>query len=158
MNIESYFKKLKMLNPLEIFLFLTFIIYSLLYKPLLALTYFILLILYSCFSNKTSLPSSYYLKSKHSYASNICSTIRHWLTKVFPALQIWCHWYSRCTQKMEPGKFYKAHTHSRRSQSTGSGYWECLVFEWETCVWECKIASDVVLSWEGIFYHDSDWS
>ena len=57
-----------MLNPLEAFLFLTFVLYSLLYKPLLALTYLLLLALFSCFSLRTSLPSSYYLKSKYSYS------------------------------------------------------------------------------------------
>ena len=57
-----------MLNPLELFLFLTFLLYSSLYKPLLALIYILLLALYSYFSHRISFPSSFYSRSKYAYS------------------------------------------------------------------------------------------
>lgn len=58
-----------MLNPLELFLFLTFLLYALLYRPLLALIYALLLLAYYRYSKKKALPTSYYEKSKHCYSS-----------------------------------------------------------------------------------------
>ncbi len=58
-----------MLNPLEFFLFVTFLVYSVFSRPLLGLVYLLLLLLFSRLYARSPLPSSFMAKWKASLTS-----------------------------------------------------------------------------------------